>query len=193
MAVCWRASFDRLLFTLLSLSTVLLSDWLIWLLRYSASASFFWAFCRNQDKKSRKPRRAHWVHSPLMSTALASFEVEILLSAILRLGKLMGLINCHLSQALIAPIMSRAISAKCVSDSRILFSRVVRTPTFRNTYVLFSHFISSNQMKNARKNKVRKQLSVNRDLTHDWNQNVSNSTLNISMEFSFFFQFPYSW
>ena len=42
---------------------------------------------------------------PLMSTALTSFEVEILLSAILRLGKLMGPINCHLCQALGRPIM----------------------------------------------------------------------------------------
>ena len=60
-------------------------DWKmkIWLsshhTHYSASASFFWAFCGNQDTKSRKPGRVHWIHSRLMSTALASFEVEILL------------------------------------------------------------------------------------------------------------------
>ena len=41
---------------------------------------------------------------PLMSTALASFEVESLLSAILCLCKLMGPISCHLCQTLIAPI-----------------------------------------------------------------------------------------
>ena len=57
---------------------------------YSASGSFFWAFCGKQDTKTRKPRRVHWIHSPLMSTAWASFEVEILLSAFLCLGKLIG-------------------------------------------------------------------------------------------------------
>ena len=42
---------------------------------------------------------------PLVSTAQDSFEVEILLSPILCLDKLMGPISCHLCQALIAPTL----------------------------------------------------------------------------------------